>query len=55
MLGQRLTRASERVGRENEPFLDGDGFETGFGSSDLEGETIFTADEVEGGRRNRAI
>ena len=41
--------------RENGPFFDGDDFETGFGSSDFEGETIFTADEVEDGRRNKAI
>ena len=46
-------RTKER--RENRPFFEGDGFETGFGSSDLEGETIFTAEEVEDGRRNKAI
>ena len=41
--------------RESGPFFDGDGFETGFESSVFEGETIFTAEEVEDGRRNRAI
>jgi len=42
-------------GRENGPFFDGDGFDTDFVSSVFEGETIFTADEVEDGRRNKAI
>lgn len=40
---------------EHRPFFEGDDFETGFVSSVFEGETIFTAEEVEAGRRNRAI
>ena len=42
-------------GMENGPFFEGDGFGTGLVSSVFEGETIFTADEVEDGRRNNAI
>ena len=52
MSEQNVTRERER---ENRPFFEGDCFETGFGSSVFEGETIFTAEEVEDGRRNKAI
>lgn len=41
--------------RENTPFFEGDGFEIGLESSAFEGETIFTAEEVEDGRRNKAM
>ena len=37
------------------PFFEGDGLDGALLSSVLEGETILTAEEVEDGRRNRAI
>lgn len=40
---------------QNRPFFEGDDFDAGLVSSVLEGETIFTAEEVRDGRRNKAI
>lgn len=48
-------RGDDALKRVNGPFFEGDGFEIGFESLAFEGETIFTADEVEDGRRNEAM
>jgi hypothetical protein len=52
---ERGDDALERVERGKLPFFEGEVFKAGFGLSVFEGDTIFTAEEDEDGRRNKAM